>query len=67
MCKKLMYLVSFVLVLSIAGNVSANLVAHWKFDDGSGTTAQDSSGNGYDGTLFGEPKWVAANKRRFGI
>ena len=59
MCKKLMYLVSFVLVLSIAGNVSANLVAHWKFDDGSGTTAQDSSGNGYDGTLFGEPKWVA--------
>jgi len=59
MCKKLMYLVSFVLVLSIAGNVSANLVAHWKFDDGSGATAQDSSGNGYDGTLFGEPQWVA--------
>jgi hypothetical protein len=59
MCKKLMYLISFVLVLNIAGNVSANLVAHWKFDDGSGTTAQDSSGNGYDGTLFGEPKWVA--------
>ena len=59
MCKKLIYLVSFVLVLSIAGNVSADLVAHWKFDDGSGATAQDSSGNGYDGTLFGEPKWVA--------
>ncbi|NQT03161.1 MAG: LamG domain-containing protein, partial [Planctomycetes bacterium] len=61
MSKKLVYLVSFVLVLSIAGNVSANLVAHWKFDDGSGATAQDSSGNGYDGTLFGEPTWVAGN------
>ena len=24
------------------------LVAHWKFDDGSGTTAIDSSGNGFD-------------------
>ncbi len=24
------------------------LVGHWKFDDGSGTTAVDSSGNGYD-------------------
>ncbi|MFB0555888.1 MAG: LamG-like jellyroll fold domain-containing protein, partial [Phycisphaerae bacterium] len=59
MCKKLMNLVFFVLVLSIAGNVSANLVAHWKFDDGSGTTAQDSSGNGYDGILFGEPKWIS--------
>ena len=59
MYKKLMYLVFFVLILSIAGNASANLVAHWKFDDGSGATAQDSSGNGYDGTLFGEPTWVA--------
>ena len=59
MYKKLMYLVFFVLILSSAGNASANLVAHWKFDDGSGATAQDSSGNGYGGTLFGEPTWVA--------
>ena len=26
----------------------AGLIGHWKFDDGSGTTAVDSSGNGYD-------------------
>jgi hypothetical protein len=26
-------------------------IAHWKFDEGSGTTTQDSSGNGYTGTL----------------
>ncbi|MBL7144343.1 MAG: LamG domain-containing protein [Phycisphaerae bacterium] len=58
MFRKLFFLVSFVLVLSVAGNVSANLVGHWKFDDGSGATAQDSSGNGYDGTIFGEPMWV---------
>jgi len=58
MFRKLFFLVYFVLVLSIAGNVSANLVGHWKFDDGSGATAQDSSGNGYDGTIFGEPMWV---------
>lgn len=29
------------------------LLLHWKFDEISGTTAADSSGNGYDGTLVG--------------
>jgi hypothetical protein len=32
-----------------------NTVAHWKFDEGSGTTAHDGSGNGHDGTLQGSP------------
>jgi hypothetical protein len=27
------------------------LIAHWKLDDASGTTASDASGNGYHGTL----------------
>jgi len=58
MCKKLIYLVSFVVVLSIAGNASAELVAYWKFDEGSGTIAYDSSGNGNDGTFNGDPQWV---------
>jgi hypothetical protein len=58
MSKKLVYLNSFVLVLGVAGNASADLVAHWAFDEGSGTTAFDSSGNGNDGTLQGDPKWV---------
>ena len=58
MCRKLSYLFAFVLVLSIAGNVSAELVGYWKFDEGSGTTAYDSSGNGLDGTLNGDPQWV---------
>ena len=58
MCRKLIYLVSIILVLSIAGNVSAELVGYWKFDEGSGTTAYDSSGNGLNGTLNGDPQWV---------
>ncbi|HEY3319275.1 MAG TPA: MBG domain-containing protein [Planctomycetota bacterium] len=28
------------------------LLAHWTFDEGSGTTVVDSSGNGHDGTLM---------------
>jgi hypothetical protein len=47
------------LVLGVAHNASAELVAHWRLDDGSGTTAVDSSGNGYDGTLLLDPQWVA--------
>jgi hypothetical protein len=59
MFRKLIVFISFILVLSVASNTSANLVAHWEFDDGSGATARDSSGNGYDANLIGEPIWVA--------
>jgi len=59
MCRKLIFLVSFVLVLGIADNVSAGLVAHWPLDEGSGTVAMDMSGNGHDGTIGGTANWVA--------
>ena len=59
MYRKLIYLVSIVLVLGLVGSVSADLVGWWRLDDGSGTTAIDSSGNGNDGTITGDPKWVA--------
>jgi len=59
MYKRLIYLVSIVLVLSTAGSASAELVAYWKFDEGSGTTAFDSSGNGLNGTLMGDTQWAA--------
>jgi hypothetical protein len=36
-----------------------DLVGYWKFDETSGTTAHDASGNGQDGTLNGDPQWVA--------
>jgi hypothetical protein len=58
MSKKLVFLFSFVLVLSIAGNASADLLVHWALEEGSGTTAFDTSGNGNDGTFSGEPQWV---------
>jgi hypothetical protein len=34
-----------------------NPTGWWKFNDGSGTTVSDSSGNGYNGTLSGTPTW----------
>jgi hypothetical protein len=58
MCRKLTYLVYSVLVLSMSSYASAELVGYWKFDEGSGTIAYDSSGNGNDGTLNGDPQWV---------
>ena len=57
MCKKVIYLFSVVLVLSAAGNTSAELVAYWNLNEGSGITAADSVG-GYNGTLRGGPTWV---------
>jgi hypothetical protein len=58
MCRRLTFLIALFLFLYAASNTSADLVAHWEFDDGVGSTAQDSSGNGYDGILNGDPQWI---------
>jgi hypothetical protein len=58
MCRKMIYLVSFVLVLSFVDSTQADLVGYWNFNEGSGTIAYDSSDNGLDGTLRGNPQWV---------
>ncbi len=58
MCKKLIYLMSFVLVLGMVGSASAELVAHWKLDDEGTGTVVDSSGYGHDGTLVGDAHFV---------
>jgi len=34
------------------------LVAYWSFDEGTGNTAYDASGNGNNGTLTNGPKWT---------
>jgi len=61
MSKKLIYLVSFALVLSIAGNASADLVAHWNLEEGSGATTTAAIGSpDADGTLVGAT-WVTAD------
>ncbi|MEA3225673.1 MAG: LamG domain-containing protein, partial [Planctomycetota bacterium] len=58
MCRRLICLVSLVLVLIAAGSAWADLVGHWTLDDGSGATVSDSSGNGNDGTIVGDPTWI---------
>ena len=64
MCKRLTYLIvfAFVLVLVAAGTGKAaepGLIGWWRFDEGSGTVARDSSGRGNDGAIKGDPQWVA--------
>jgi hypothetical protein len=60
MSKKLIYLISFVLVLGmvLTSAAKADLIGWWRFNEESGDTAMDSSGNGHDGTLLGTPEWV---------
>ncbi len=38
--------------------ITNGLMAWYKFDEGSGTTANDSSGNGNTGTLINSPTWT---------
>ena len=46
-----------------AGITKEDIVALWLFDDGSGDTLKDSSGNGNDGKLIEGPTW---DKGKFG-
>jgi len=64
MLRKMIYLISFFLTLGlvmmgVANAADPSLVAYWQLDEGTGTIAIDSSGNGNDGTLIGGPQWVA--------
>ncbi len=52
---------SLVLGVILAGEAQAELVGWWRFDEGSGTVASDSSGNGNNGTFNGDPQWVAGH------
>ncbi|MGB2863035.1 MAG: LamG domain-containing protein [Sedimentisphaerales bacterium] len=64
MSKNLIYLACFVFVLGLVltSAAQADLVGWWRLDEGSGTTASDSSSSGNDGTFVGTPQWVAAGK-----
>ena len=42
-----------------SASFTSDLVAYWKFDEGTGLTASDSSGNGNHGTLVNGPSWAA--------
>jgi hypothetical protein len=43
---------------SAAQEIDPNLVGWWKFDDGSGNVALDSTDYWNDGILNGDPKWI---------
>ncbi len=48
-------LAGFVLVMMVTGEAQAepdDMVGHWSLDEGNGTTAYDSSGNGNDGERY---------------
>ncbi|HPC95505.1 MAG TPA: discoidin domain-containing protein [Sedimentisphaerales bacterium] len=62
MCKRLHLLLALACVLSLAtvapAAVDPDLVGWWWFDEGTGTTAADSSRYGNDGTLMGGASWA---------
>jgi len=60
MYRRLIFLVSLVslLFLAFTSAAKAELVGWWRFDEGSGTIANDSSGNGNNGIFNGNPQWV---------
>ncbi len=62
MSKKMIYLMAFafMLVAALTGTANADphLAAWWKLDDEGTGTVIDSSGNGHDGTIFGDAQFV---------
>ena len=63
MLRKPVSAVFCILLLGAASTALAaldpDLVAYWPYDEGTGTTAADLTGNGNDGTLEGGALWVA--------
>src|SRR3989339_251431 len=50
---------SGLLIVGMAvASIDEGLVAHWAFDEGSGSTLHDGTGNEHDGTLMNGPVWV---------
>jgi hypothetical protein len=63
MCRKLFYLMAFIVLLGMAFTNSANaddpnLVGHWKLDDEGAGIVSDSSGNNHSGTIMGSARLV---------
>ena len=66
MYKRISYLICIVLLLSLTGSASAQLLAHYKFNETSGNIAVDSSIKGNDGIIEiideeaegGDPNWI---------
>jgi type II secretory pathway pseudopilin PulG len=50
----------------LSDNIINGLVGHWKFDEKSGSTAYDSSGNGNIGILYNSPTRTASTSCKVG-
>ena len=50
-------LVLFLFSNNANADITSSLVGHWSFDEGSGSTALDSSGNGNTASFFNGPSW----------
>lgn len=44
-------------IINYSSNVTLGLIAWWKFDEGMGSVAYDTTSNHYDGTLSDATKW----------
>jgi hypothetical protein len=51
--------IGIAIVLPLRAPAATGLVGYWTFDEGSGTVAADSSGNGNAGTLVNGPAWTS--------
>jgi len=63
MFRKLIYIVSFVLVpWSATGlanaDITTGLLVYWPLNEEAGSIVLDATGNGHDGTFNGNPQWV---------
>lgn len=54
----LLFVVSLMAQPALSADVAEGLVAHWTFNEGTGDTTEDVTGNGHDGTLIGDPQWT---------
>ncbi|MEJ2703456.1 MAG: hypothetical protein P8Z79_13535 [Sedimentisphaerales bacterium] len=59
MYKKMTLVIATAVMIGLAGHARADLILHYSLDEGSGTIAHDSSGNGHDGVFEGNPTWTA--------
>lgn len=54
--------VGFIVQPVLSQDINDGLVAYWDFNENSGETAKDVTGNGHDGTLMGDPQWTKDGK-----
>ena len=54
----LLLFAGFLMLPILVQAVEEGIVAYWDFNETKGDTASDSSGNGHDGKLMGDPQWT---------